>query len=1171
MVEELTQQQRDAVYDRGGDLLVSAAAGSGKTKVLVDRLLSYLMDDTAPANIDDFLIITYTKAAASELRGKIASKLSERIAEQPQNYHLQRQMQRLYLAKISTVHSFCADILREYAYRLDISTDFRVAEETECLQYQGRILEQLLNEAYEHISENPDLQTFIDTQGFGRHDGMISQIILKVYSSAMCQLEPISWLEQCINASKTEGMTDASESPWGAYLIEQLHFSVRGHIAALNKCVEAAGTLDGFEKVCELLGATIEQLESLLQLQKWDEIVRFAGVDFGTLRFSKAISDTDVALRIKAVRNACKDHITKLLKGFADLSDKILQDLAVTTASTRGLVWLVKEFSERYAKLKRTRRILDFSDLEHTMLQLLYGKSRTGLTTAATEIGARFREIMVDEYQDSNAVQDAIFSALTQKRNNCFMVGDVKQSIYQFRLADPGIFLEKYNSFVPADVAKHGQPRKILLSKNFRSATQVISAVNDVFTSCMSSKVGGLEYGSDERLYEGIPHEKQDVPEVEFYAIDVQEDTYTEEAAFVADRICQLLDGNHFVRDKKGFRPIKADDIVILLRSPGSVGGDFCYALEQRGIRCSMGGGVDLLHTEEVRIIHALLQTIYNPMLDIPLVTVLCSRVFGFTANDLAAIRANNSGATFYNALKKEKSEKAANFLQMLEQLRQFARMNSLSGLIQKINSVTRLDSIYAAMDDGEDRVRNLNAFTQYISAYESTGAKELGQLLSHLEAVAEKGMNVSGEQNNPGCVTVMSIHKSKGLEFPVVFLSALSRRFNHDSSTAQVLCHKEMGLGLSCVDIDNRIRYPSISKKAIAAKITEDDISEEMRVLYVALTRAKDRLIMTYAAKNVEKDIADIASRIDYTDKTLLSGLATCPGQWILQCAVKRAESGVLLHDGHAASCRVVSEHPWLMKLISIDQPEEAPEVEMQEENALSPDLINQLRTSLSFKYPYIYATSIPSKQTATQLKGRRKDTEAAENTAEVFRVPLRFRKPSFSVQKQTALDYGNAVHLVMEHINYSYCNSVEQIRQELDRLCREGFVKQEDVDQIDPQVIYGFFETDVGKLMMNSSELLREFKFSVLVDGEEYTAGYGDDKLLLQGVVDCALVEQDGITVVDFKTDRVTEETLDGTIDTYRMQVKAYADALTRIYNKPIKAAYLYFFRLKKLVQTL
>ena len=1170
MAEKLTPQQEQAVYNRGGKLLVSAAAGSGKTKVLVDRLLSYMTDPNDPANIDDFLIITYTKAAASELRGKIASKLSERIAEDPQNHHLQRQMQRLYLAKISTVHGFCSDILREYAYKLDISSDFRVAEETECTQYQMHILEQLMQEAYAHIGEDPDLQTFMDTQGFGRSDRKVPEIILKVYESAMCHRDPQQWLEKCITDANTDGMSDVGETKWGKYLIARMQNTVKGHVAALEKCVELASEIEGYEKVTALLKDTVFQLQQLAGMDRWDDIVSFPKIEYGTLSFPKKSGDPAIAARIKAVRNACKDRVTKLLVGFADHSEKILEDLAVTAASARGLVSLVNRFMQRYAKLKKARRIMDFSDLEHYMLHLLYGKTGSGITAAAGEIGARFREIMVDEYQDSNAVQDAIFEALTRKRNNLFMVGDVKQSIYQFRLADPEIFIDKYNKFSAVEDAGPGEPRKILLSSNFRSAGAVISAVNDVFAGCMTPEVGGLEYGPDEELREGIPHEAIDEPEVALYAIDVQQDTYDEESAFVADQIQQLLDGTHMIRGKEGLRPIKAEDIVILLRSPGTVGMDFYNALQQRGIRCTMGGDVDLLSTEEVRILRALLQTIHNPMLDIPLVTVLSSRVFGFTADMLAEIRAGKTGGSFYRALQKDGSEKTVQFLSVLEQLRQYARMNSLSGLLQKINTVTKLDSVYASMDDGVDRIRNLQAFAQYVSSYELTGNCELSQLLNHLDAVAEKGISLDAAQSG-GCVTIMSIHKSKGLEFPVVFLSALSRVFNRKNIQAEVLCHKEMGLGLACVDVKNRIRYPSVARKAIATKILADEISEQMRLLYVAMTRPRDRLIMTYAAKHVAEDFADIACRIDYCHKDLLSADASCAGQWVLQAAVKRTESGALLGDTMPPLCRCVSAIPWKMELVTVNTGVYAKEETEDTAEVLPQQIMEKMHRTLSYEYPYRVATETPSKQTATQLKGRMKDSEAAEDAQERLFMPLQFRKPSFAGDVDNEVKFGNTVHSVMEHIRYNRCASVTAVAEELDRLIKEGFIKAEAAASVDPNMIFGFFKTEIGQKFMGAPSLLREFKFSVLVDDAQYATGSSEDKVLLQGVVDCALIEDDGITVVDFKTDKVTDQTLAQAVDTYRHQVKAYCDALTRIYRKPIKEAMLYFFKMGQLVSVL
>ena len=442
MAETLTPQQRQAVENRGGKLLISAAAGSGKTKVLVDRLMRYIQDPTDPADIDDFLIITYTKAAAGELRGKIASKLSELIASNPSNRHLQQQMQRLYLSKISTVHGFCTDILRQYAYRLDITSDFRVADEGECLELQLKALEQTLDAAYETADNDTYFRAFVDSQGLGRDDRQIPEIILKVYTSTKCHLNPSNWLEQC--ASNTyDTVTGIEQTTWGAYLIADLKQYLSLQIDALRHCVAAGAQADGMEKPVALFEATITQLQRLYAGKTWDEIVENREIQYGTLTFSKKCTNLQLIDQMKAVRNACKEGLTKRLRSFVDESSQILSDVSQSAAAARGLVVLVQAFDKNYSNLKKNRGIVDFSDLEHYTLDLLLGKQRSGPASTAAEVGERFREIMVDEYQDSNEIQDAIFDALTQKRQNCFMVGDVKQSIYQFRLANPGIFIEK--------------------------------------------------------------------------------------------------------------------------------------------------------------------------------------------------------------------------------------------------------------------------------------------------------------------------------------------------------------------------------------------------------------------------------------------------------------------------------------------------------------------------------------------------------------------------------------------------------------------------------------------------------------------------------------------------------------------------------------------------------
>lgn len=1175
MAEKLTPQQAQAVNHRGGRLLVSAAAGSGKTKVLVDRLMGFLTDGSDPANIDDFLIITYTKAAASELRAKIAAKLTERIAQEPENRHLQQQMQRLYLAKISTVHAFCADLLREYAYRLDLPADFRVADESESRELQQQVMETLLDGAYDAIGDDPDFQAFVDTQGLGRNDSSVSEILLSVYQSARCHLDPALWLDQCLDNMDLSEVADAAQTPWGRYLVEDLFAYLDRQIGAMTQCAQAAEAVAGWEKPTALLWDTVRQLEFLRASQTWDEIDARREIDFGKLTFRAKDADPDLENRIKAVRNACKDGLKKKLSGFADSSRQVLADLAQSAPAARSIISMVKRFSQEYDRAKRGRRMMDFGDLEHRTLDLLVGKRRGSPTAAAGEIGKRFREIMVDEYQDSNAVQDAIFSALTHEKGNLFMVGDVKQSIYQFRQADPGIFLKKYAAFAPEGEEDHGQGHKVLLSSNFRSGGGVISAVNDVFRACMSAEVGGLDYGEAEALREGAAHIALGEPEVELHLVEKAQDGDDEEADYVAQRIAELLDGKHMVRQGDALRPIVPEDIVILLRAPASarapvpIGVRFRDALQRRGIRSTTGGGTDLLKTEEIQSLRSLLETISNPRQDIPLIAALAGPVFGFTADDLAAIRGKNRRMCVYDALLLDDSEKSKNFVRILTQLRQEARMHTLAQLLERIFSLTGMDSVYAAMPGGEERSANLQAFCLLAANFETNGRRDLSQFLDYLNAMEVQGIRTEGEQGGRGVVTIMSIHKSKGLEFPVVFLCGLSRHFNRDSASGQVLCDRELGLGLSCVDMEKRIRYPSVSKRAIAVKKAAQSVSEEMRVLYVAMTRARDRLIMTCAASSatLSKSLTDLVSRKGVGERELLTLSASSPGKWILLAALERTEAGELFQLGGYPAQTKPGNPPWRIRVAPAPEPGKAAAEEAGSREPLPPETFRKLRESLAFSYAHTAATQAPSKQTATQRKGRIKDQEAAEHAREPRPVARAWRKPGFVERSPQGTAYGSAMHAALQYIRYEACTGEAETAREITRLVDQRYITPEQGAMVNCGKLARFFSTDLGKKLRASGDrVIREFKFSILEDGSAYGPGLEGEQVLLQGVVDCALLEEDGITVVDFKTDFVLEPDLPKLVDRYRPQVEAYAEALQRIFQKPVREKLLYLFYLDR-----
>ena len=1166
MTEELTKQQRQAVENRGGRLLVSAAAGSGKTKVLVDRLMGYLTDPADPANLDDFLIITYTNAAAAELRGKIAAKLTERIAADPENKHLLGQLQRLFLTKISTVHGFCGDILREYAYRLDLAADFRVADENECREIRETVLSDLLEKAYAD-GDDPDFQAFVDTQGVGRDDRMVAELIAQVYDSARCHLDPEGWLDKCLAMVEADGVRDGADTRWGRFLMEDLGEYLSCQCAVLTRCLRWAEGYRELEKTAAVLADALSQLRRLESQTTWDGIVALGCPKFLTLTFpTKKNPDLETTQRVKAAWKACKEGLKKKFRSFDNDSAQILEDLAQSRAAARGLTALVRRFDRDYSAAKRRRRVLDFSDLEHRALDLLLGRSRSGPTAVAQELSRRYREILVDEYQDSNGVQDAIFDALTRQKHNCFLVGDVKQSIYQFRLADPEIFLKKYHKYLPATEAAPGEGRKIHLSDNFRSGGEVIEAVNHVFSTCMREAVGGLDYGPQESLKEGTPHPPLPDPAVELAVLEGNGRTYETEAAYVAGRIAEMLKSGTLVRGKEGLRPVQPEDIVLLMRSPGTCGGPFRQALEARGIRCASGGGGDLLETPEISVFRALLQVIRNPRQDIPLLSLLASPVLGFTAEDLALLRSGQKWGCFYDALAASNLPKARDFLEKLTLLRREARMRGLSALLELCLSLTRLDSVYAAMEDGTTKSANIRTFFQLAAAFEKTGPRDLGQFLDHLEALEGKGL-LAAAGSAGGCVTIMSIHKSKGLEFPVVFVCCLAHRFNTENQRATILCDKDLGLGLSVADPENRVRYPSIAKRAIAAKMRRESVSEEMRVLYVALTRARDRLILCYTDNRPDKRLAELSDRMDFDGGDLLCREAGCPGQWVLLAALRRTESGVLRQFGSTIENTVTGDFPW-----RISMPEVTPEAVSPQDSPLRRPLLPEtekeaLSRSLRQKYPYLAATQAPSKQTATDLKGRFKDEEAAQDTAPPRKSQRTWREPSFLGGGPQGKTVGSAIHAALQYIRYEACCDEKGVERELDRLESEGFLTPEQRKLVPAGKLARLFETDLGR-KLRTGNCLREFKFSILEDGSLYDPELAGEQVLLQGVVDCALIEPEGITVIDYKTDRATRETVPQLTARYRPQVQTYARALSKIYQSPIKAQYLYLFALDEFV---
>lgn len=1164
---KLTVSQQAVVDNRGGPLLVSAAAGSGKTKVLVDRLLAQICDPQTPCNIDDFLVITYTNAAAAELRLKIAQALNDKLAKEPDNRHLQKQLHRIYMANISTVHAFCSNLLRTYAYLLDIPADFRMAEEIESTMLQEKVLDKLLEKAYEEGNE--DFLLMVDMFGYGRDDRRLPEAIQTAYQAMRCRVDMDQWLESMTKLMDIDQYQDVANTPWGSYLIGEfktfLTRQIENFQAALKEMQYYPAIQKGLEKTFE---TNIEQMEQLLESNTWEDIRANLIPSFGRASPIRKPEDEAVKDRLTKVRTQCWSELKEWQTCFVGTSQEILDNLRRVMPAAQALLRFTKVFDTAYTEEKHHRRIMDFSDLEHSAIRLLVDKYTHGPTKIAQEISKKYVEIMVDEYQDSNQVQDIIFEAVSRNGKNRFMVGDVKQSIYRFRLADPTIFLEKYETYPLYTEAEEGKPRKILLSENFRSRSQILSACNDVFRLIMRKQVGDLDYGEAEALHPGRVYPSPAKPPVELHCLttSLEEqgiDKRELEAQYVAKRIRRLLDDPLMLTDGDGQRPCKPSDIVILMRSLSSTAPIYIHALEQQGITavCSREGS--LLESTEIQVLIAMLQVIDNPHRDIPMLTVLASPVFGFTPDQLAQARIMDKKQDVYDFIQGAKQEFIP-FLTCLQQLREDVRWLSLHELIDHIFALTQMTAVFSAMTDGEKRLRNLDAFRSFVVSFEGSSGKALPQLLWYLEDLQENGGDLpvpSGNAEN--AVTIMSVHKSKGLEFPVVFLSDLSHQFSRKDMQEAILVDDQLGIGCNYIDQKRYIRYPTIAKQSIQRKKEQEALSEELRILYVAMTRAKEKMIMTYYSKNLLSELSNINSRLTMPLSDDLCSSVNNPGKWILMAALCRTEAGALLNLVGGNQVSQVQNDPWDISYHDLaEETVKEPMEHLPAQKAAQTEDAEAL-TLLQYQYQYAYVSQIPSKVTATTLKGRFQDREAANHAIETLSVvpAYQFKKAQFAAKTMTAAEKGIATHLFMQYASYEACTSLETIERELSRLLEEDFLTEDQARAVQKEQVLNFFTSELGQWLLSQKNVKREFKFSLFVDAAVCDERAKGEEVMLQGVVDCFVLEGDGITILDFKTDHV-KGSVEARAEHYRPQMMAYSDALSQIYDLPVKQCILYFF---------
>ncbi|MBE6957187.1 MAG: helicase-exonuclease AddAB subunit AddA [Ruminococcaceae bacterium] len=1178
MAFPLTDEQRRAVENRGGALLVSAAAGSGKTRVLVERLLDRV---SRGADIDRFLVITYTKAAAAELRGRIAKELNQRLAENPTDRHLRRQATLIYRAQISTVHAFCSGLLREHAAALDLDPDFRLCDEGEATVLMDQVLSRVMDKQYEDIDPEGDFARLVDTMSAGRDDRRLMQIVLDMFRRIQSHPDPEAWLAQQERVWRLEGVTDVAQTPWGKVLMERAHRLAQYNLTRLE---QAAALTDLDPVLSANYGDSIRESAAgvgrLLAADSWDAMCAALPVPFPAAGRKRGVEDELAAERAKAIRERAKGQLDKLAEWFEQDSAGLLADLRMAQPAVRGLMALVREFGRAFAQEKRRRGLVDFSDLEHLAVQLLVDDAGSP-TDVARACSARYDEVMVDEFQDTNRVQTAIFDAVSDGGRTLFMVGDVKQSIYRFRLADPTIFLERYRDYTPADRAAEGEGRKLVLSCNFRSQPQVLEGVNDLFRDIMSRDFGEMDYTDDQALVPGRKPDPTGEWAVELDVVLTGSEEETEErtdknlmeARNAALRIRQLLDGGMQVPEGEETRPLRPEDVMLLMRAPGPVLHHYIRALDEQGIPWSADTGEDFFSFTEVNVALSLLRIVDNPRQDVALISALRSPVYGFSADRLAQLRAECK-ADFYSAVEQAAARgerDCADFVAELEYLRTGAADRTCSELMWHIYERTNLLALFSAMPEGERRRGHLLSLYELARQQEGAGCRTLFDFLLRLDRLRDSGQTViKGGPGQGGGVRILTIHRSKGLEAPLVLVCGLGRQFNRTDLSNPVLFHQKLGVGLRYLDTRRRIELDTLSRNAVGQVLDEEMLAEELRLLYVAMTRARDKLILSVAGDKIISTLTKLRDEAESPLSPQLLAQCQTAGMWVLLSAMTR-RCGQPLRElvGLSDPARLDYTMDWDVRLVDGESLTGVRHVTAQTQRTEQPLDEAALRESFAWQYAHGMAGDTPSKLTATQLKGRALDREANEESEQqektVSSAPL--YRPRFAAEKLglTPAQRGTATHLVMQYLDFARCGDAGQIAEQISGLVEREFITAQEGQAVEPERLAAFFQTPLGR-QLRETQVHREFKFSLLADAGDYYPGLEGEELLLQGVVDCWFETDEGITVVDFKSDWVTEQTVNERARQYKPQLDTYARALRAITGRPVTRRILWFFALNR-----
>jgi ATP-dependent helicase/nuclease subunit A len=1230
-----TDEQWKAIVADGQDILVAAAAGSGKTAVLVERIIEKIVAKDDPVDVDRLLVVTFTNASAAEMKTRIGEAIEKALEKHPSSLHLRRQLSLLNRASISTIHSFCLDVIRKYYYLIDIDPVFRIADETETALLKEEVMEELFEEQYGKEGNEAFLNV-VERYTTDRTDEDLQQLILELYEFSRSHPYPAVWLDQLVNMYDISEDTTVEQLPYITYLSSYLDMELDAVKDLLTKALEIAYLPGGPLPRAENFRDDLEIVERLIEAKKrsWQELYE----QMHAFSFSRAKTcrgdeyKKELLDKASSLREAAK----KKLEGIRDelfsfRPQTWLRHMKEMKPVVEVIVHLVKEFAERFRQAKLEKGLVDFSDLEHYCLQILRHPDSTLEklipSDAALDYRAQFVEVLVDEYQDVNMVQESILQLVTKEHEqtgNLFMVGDVKQSIYRFRLAEPFLFLSKYKRFTP-DGRKTGL--KIDLSRNFRSRTEVLDGTNFIFKQIMGETVGEIVYDEDAELKFGA----KDYPEnentaVEFLMInraDTEKETQEKmddstfdfneletvqlEARLMAQKIKQLISEPFEVYDRKlkRNRRVMYRDIVILLRSmPWAP--QIIEEFRQQGIPVYADLSSGYFEATEVSIMLSLLKIIDNPYQDIPLAAVLRSPIVGLDENELAMIRIHNRKGTYYEALisflnevptdtqEQKLQHRLRKFYHQLQQWRTKARQSSLADLIWQLYSETHFYDFVGGMPGGKQRQANLRALYDRARQYEATSFRGLFRFLRFVERMQNRGDDLGaaralGEQED--VVRLMTIHSSKGLEFPVVFVAGLARRFNMKDINRSYLLDKELGFATRFVDTKLRISYPTLPQLAMKRKLRFDLLAEEMRVLYVALTRAKEKLYLIGTVKDAAKEIENWKNYLTHTEWLLPDAVrasANCYLDWIGPALIRHRDSSKLHGDGVFTSLEEITNHPskWNIEMIEAKTLRQMDEIKQQQNDQIikalekmqpisqSSEYKEKIYHHLTWEYNDQLLTMLRAKQSVSELKRQREIFgENADNALlRPFSAPIAKRPLFMQEKKLTAAEKGTAMHMVMQHVELTKPITEETVREQIAKMVNEELLTYEQAESVDVRSVVAFFATDIGKRLLKAQHIYREIPFSLSLAASEVYGLEGKaerENVLIQGVVDCMFEDEAGLVLIDFKTDAITNR-FPGGLDQakavlekrYRTQVDLYRRAIEQIWKKEVKECYLYLF---------